>query len=241
MEISNQNLCEHSERDAHFLAKGVRIMNVRKNIDYSQMYRAIDGVIAQNLPQMQMYAAIGNLVCGRSEKGAAVMASEYIRANHPEVQGFSPRNLRRMRDFWRTYEGYPSLLSLAMQLGWTQNVVIMEADLTMELRDWYLRATWQFGWSKAELSSKIADQAHLELVLEIKHEVCERIKTDGASSLVFCVCAPFTQERFVHRFLMQRYQGIQKERLILWSKFRLRKSIPRRIAVMRCKRYFLSM
>ena len=145
-------------------------MNIRKNIDYSQVYQAIDEVIAQKLPQMQMYCAIGRIVCTRSEKGAAVMASEYIRAKYPEVQGFSPRNLRRMWDFCRTYDNHPALLSLAMQLGWTQNVVIMEADLTMELREWYLRAAGQFGWSKTELIVKIAEQAHLEIFLKIEQE-----------------------------------------------------------------------
>lgn len=63
------------------------------------------------------------------------MASEYIRAKYPQVHGFSPRNLRRMRDFYRTYENHPAAMSLAMELGWTQNVVIMEAELTMELRE----------------------------------------------------------------------------------------------------------
>ena len=79
-------------------------MNIRKSIDYRQMYQTIDKVMAKEHPQMQMYCEIGKIVCTRSEKGAAVMASEYIRANHPEVQGFSPRNLRQMRDFYRTYE-----------------------------------------------------------------------------------------------------------------------------------------
>ena len=60
-----------------------------------------------------------------------------------------------------------------MKLGWTQNVVIMEADLTMELREWYIRATHQFGWSKAELMVQIAAEAHLEIVLDIEEEVCD--------------------------------------------------------------------
>lgn len=177
-------------------------MNVRKNIDYSQMYRAIDGVIAQKLPQMQMYAAIGKIVCGRSEKGAAVMASEYVRANYPEVQGFSPRNLRRMRDFCRAYENHPALLSLAMELGWTQNVVIMEADLTMELREWYLRATRQFGWSKTELTARIEEKAHMEIVLDTESECGDDHCTEEESVRcsvqgVVTVLLPHVTKRFL--------------------------------------------
>lgn len=55
-----------------------------------------------------------------------------------------------MRDFYRIYENYPALLSQAMELGWIQNVVIREAELTMELREWYMKAAKQFNWSKTE-------------------------------------------------------------------------------------------
>lgn len=70
-----------------------------------------------------------------------------------------------MRDFYRAYEDTPSLLDAAMQVGWTQNVVILEADLSNEQREWYLRAAKQFGWSKAELIEKIKDNAYEAFVL----------------------------------------------------------------------------
>ena len=135
-------------------------MNIRKNIDYSEMYKALDRLMAQDLLQMELYCEIGKTVCQRSEKGAAVMASEYLNKHYPDVKGFSPRNLRRMRDFYCTYEKYPALLRRAMQLGWIQNVVIMEADLTMELREWYMKAAKKLGWSKTELITSIAENLH---------------------------------------------------------------------------------
>lgn len=146
-------------------------MNVRKNIDYSKMYEALDNLMARNLPQMDLYCEIGKAVCQRTEKGAAVMASEYLNKCYPDVKGFSPRSLRRMRDFYRTYENHSALLSRAMKLGWIQNVVIMEADLTMELREWYMKAAEQFGWSKTELIDNIAANAHVNILLSIEDEV----------------------------------------------------------------------
>lgn len=147
-------------------------MNIRKNIDYSKMYEQLDMLIEQQLGQMKLYCEIGKAVSQRSEKGAAVAAAEYLTEKYPDVQGFSPRNLRRMRDFYRTYEDQPALLSLALQLGWTQNIVILEADLSLELRGWYLKAVKQFGWSKAELIEKIATNAHEMIVLAIDEKVC---------------------------------------------------------------------
>ena len=138
-------------------------MNIRKNIDYTEMYEALDKLMNRQLPQMELYCEIGKAVCRRTEKGAAVMASEYLNQHYPDVKGFSPRSLRRMRDYYRTYEDHPTLLSRAMKLGWTLNVVIMEADLTMELREWYMKAAKQFGWSKTELIARILANAHEEI------------------------------------------------------------------------------
>lgn len=145
-------------------------MNIRKNIDYSEMYKALDDLMAKELTQMELYCEIGKAVCQRSEKGAAVMASEYLNKNYPDVKGSSPRSLRRMRDFYRTYENHPTLLRCAMELGWIQNVVIMEADLTMELREWYMKAAEQFGWSKTELIASIIENAHENIILETEEE-----------------------------------------------------------------------
>ena len=76
-------------------------MNVRKPVDYSAMFEALDTLMAADLPQMELYCEIGQLVSGRPEKGAAVAAAEYLCAAYSDASGFSPRNLRRMREFYR--------------------------------------------------------------------------------------------------------------------------------------------
>lgn len=165
-------------------------MNTRKNIDYSEMYEALDYLMAKELPQMELYCEIGKAVCRRTEKGAAVMASEYLNKCYPDVKGFSPRSLRRMRDFYRTYENHPALLRHAMQLGWIQNVVIMEAELTMELREWYMKAAEQFGWSKTELTANIAANAYEKIVLAIEEELFQ-IEKQEKEQTVFIIDKTF--------------------------------------------------
>lgn len=155
-------------------------MNIRRNIDYSKMYETLDWLMANQLPQMELYCGIGKAVCRRTEKGAAVMASEYLNKKYPDMKGFSPRNLRRMRDFYRIYENHPALLSLAMQIGWIQNVVIMEAELTMELREWYLKAAKQFDWSKTELIACILANAHESVDLAMDEDLYNMDIKNGA-------------------------------------------------------------
>lgn len=147
-------------------------MNIRKNIDYEEMYTALDHAMAAEMEQMELYCAIGKAVSLRPEKGAAVAAAKYLAERYPDAHGFSPRNVRRMRDFFRTYENHPALLTFALQIGWTQNVVIMESNLSMDLREWYLQATKQFGWSKIELTESIADNAHEKITLAIEDDLC---------------------------------------------------------------------
>ena len=85
-------------------------MNVRKPVDYGTMYWELVAILAQNLPQMDEIHAIGKVICQRLEKGAAVAAAEFMQVNFPDCTGFSPRNVRRMRDFYRTYENDQRLL-----------------------------------------------------------------------------------------------------------------------------------
>ena len=147
-------------------------MNIRKNIDYSAMFAALDAALNAELPQMKLCCELGRIVCSRSEKGAAVAAAEYLHSRFPDASGFSPRNLRRMREFYRMYEDTPELLTLAMEISWTQNVVILEADMEPDERRWYLRAADRFGWSKAELQRKIDSDAHLEIQLDESEIQC---------------------------------------------------------------------
>lgn len=147
-------------------------MNIRKNIDYSTMFDTMQIAMSADMSQMKLYCELGRLICQRTEKGAAVAAAEYLQRTYPDVPGLSPRNLRRMRNFYRMYEGNSELLDLAMGIGWTQNVVILEADLSMEERRWYLCAVKQFGWTKSELQQKIESHIYQEIHLDESESEC---------------------------------------------------------------------
>ena len=113
-------------------------MNIRKPVDYGTMYRELTAILTQNLPQMDEVYAIGKAISQRPEKGAAVAAAEFLQANFPDRTGFSPRNVRQIRDFYKTYENDQALLRLAMKIGWTLSVLIMEATLSRLQKRFYL-------------------------------------------------------------------------------------------------------
>lgn len=183
-------------------------MNIRKQIDYSGMYTAIDKAMEQNLPQMELYVAFGKAVSARSEKGAAVAAAEYLNAHYPDARGFSPRNLRRMCEFYRTYETAPSVLTLAMQVGWT----------------------------KLELLDKIENKAHEELVLDNGQKICDNDKNGDEEetenpivTAVKCLLRQFRQ-----RISPRRCRGKPKRGVVPWPTMWLPIFMEKRIAFMRC-------
>ena len=147
-------------------------MNIRKPTDYVTMFTTLDTLMAAQLPQMELYCEIGRLVSSRAEQGAAVAASEYLKMTCPDVEGFSPRNLRRMRAFYAAYEASPEIMRLAMNLGWTQNVAILERCSSNEERVWYIRAVLCFGWKKAKLLEAIGSQAWLHSSLDEQMVSC---------------------------------------------------------------------
>ena len=89
-------------------------MNIRKPSDYSSLYSALNVLMGSDLAETELYCEIGRAVCARTEKGAAVMAAEYLQAEYPDRKGFSPRNLRRMRSFYLAYGNTPAQLEKAL-------------------------------------------------------------------------------------------------------------------------------
>ena len=150
-------------------------MNVRKPVDYGTMYRELTTILGQNLPQMIEIYAIGKTISQRTEKGAAVAAAEFLQVDFPERTGFSPRNVRRMRDFYRTYENDQTLLQLALKIGWTLNAVIMEADLTRAQRMLCLQMTTVKNLSKKELLEIVLNGAFVEETVDEPDEICYNI------------------------------------------------------------------
>ena len=175
-----------------------------------------------------MYA-IGKLINQRPEKGAAVAAAEFLQANFPDRTGFSPRNVRRIRDFYKVYENDQTLLRLAMKIGWTLNVVIMEAELTKDVRRWYLKQAREQQWSKTILLEKLASAAHLEKTLDAEADTCYTDDKD----IKTCVKRTSTHNIFweVHCWVGQLWMPNMRKYI---STRLLRRVSPKMFYIIRC-------
>lgn len=124
-----------------------------------------------NRALLELYTRIGQCICLQGEKAFIPHLAEMLADRFPSLKGFSLRNLRRMRDFYRTYENNPALMSRAQSLGWTQNAVILECCETDAQRSFYIGLAVERNLSKLALMKAIqehafADDIHAEYYAE---------------------------------------------------------------------------
>lgn len=117
-----------------------------------------------NRALLELYTLIGQSVCRQGEKAFIPHLAEMLADRFPSLKGFSLRNLRRMRDFYRTYENNPILMERAQYLGWTQNAVILEYCETDAQRSFYIGLAVERNLSKLALMKAIQEHAFADAI-----------------------------------------------------------------------------
>ena len=112
-----------------------------------------------------LYWQIGRDILTRQEReswGTKVidrLAADLKRA-FPDTRGFSPRNLKYMRAFAETWPDEAIVQQLVAQIPWGHNVRILDYVKDPSRREWYVRATLQYGWSRDILVHQIESRLH---------------------------------------------------------------------------------
>lgn len=88
-----------------------------------------------------------------------------LRTEFPGVGGFSASNLWRMKAFFEAYTGLEKLAPLVREIGWSHNLAILERCKDPLEREFYLRMTRKFGWSKNVLVHQIDNQSYEKSLL----------------------------------------------------------------------------
>ena len=125
----------------------------------------VRAVLSVNREIVLLYWNIGReiLRCQRDEGwGAKVVErlAKDLRAEFPEIEGFSPRNLKYMRAFAAAYSESEFVQQVVAQIPWGHNLLLLNKLKQPELREWYARKTLEHGWSRAVLSAQMQTKAH---------------------------------------------------------------------------------
>lgn len=125
---------------------------------------------AVNKALIALYWDIGQLIDQRQEaegwgKSVVERLSADLRAEFGEKSGYSGRNLWYMRTFYREYQALPNLQPLAAEIAWTKNTLILDRCADPLQREFYLRATARFGWTRRVLEHQIENQTYEKYLL----------------------------------------------------------------------------
>ena len=169
--------------DATRLARGrirsealfpVKASNAEMPADYARILAEIKEriqrerlrtVLAANKAMVLLYWDIGRTILDRQKKegwGAKVIdrLAADLRETFPDMQGFSPRNLKYMRAFAEAWKTRQIVQEVLAQIPWYQNIALLEKLADPELRLWYARRCLTNGWSHGILTLQIEAEVH---------------------------------------------------------------------------------
>lgn len=142
-----------------------------------------------NTALIELYFHIGAELDARAAWGEAVIErlAHDLKQALPKLEGFSPRNLWRMRAFYRAWsntqvlpqavaelpasagttgkkptvrDAGPKLPQVVAELPWGQNLLLLEKLKSPTERLWYASAAHEHGWSRATLTEQIEKKVH---------------------------------------------------------------------------------
>jgi len=131
-------------------------------------------ISAANKELVRLYWIVGKTIVERQENSG--WGSKFIdkltkdlQNEFPGIEGFSRRNVFRMRAFYRAYKLVPPAvaqlsevehLGVLAQIPWSHNVVLMEKLDSLDERMWYANKTLEHGWSRDMLTTWIDSKLH---------------------------------------------------------------------------------
>jgi predicted nuclease of restriction endonuclease-like (RecB) superfamily len=117
-----------------------------------------------------LYWDIGKMIVARQRgetwgKSVVQKLADDLQTEFPGIGGFSASNLWRMRLFYETYAPVEKLAPLVREIAWSHNLLILERCSDPLEREFYIRTTRKFGWSKNILIHQIENQSYEKTLL----------------------------------------------------------------------------
>lgn len=142
---------------------GVFLTEIKQQIRKRQ-YQALR---AANHELLDLYWWLGENISRRQAelgwgKGVVETLARDLQAEFPGRNGFSAQNLWLMRQLFTEYSPKPDLQPLVREISWAKNLVILARCKDDLEREFYLRATARFGWTKNVLQHQIDNGSYAQ-------------------------------------------------------------------------------
>ncbi|WP_010520214.1 PDDEXK nuclease domain-containing protein [Aquimarina agarivorans] len=134
---------------------------------YQSQYKALKQV---NKELIALYWDVGSAIVKRQEefgwgKSVVETLSADLQKEFVGVKGFSSRNLWYMRNFYNHYNANKKLQPLVAEIGWSHNILILDKCKDDLEREFYIRMTRKYGWTKSVLIHQIEGKSYERFLL----------------------------------------------------------------------------
>lgn len=138
-----------------------------KNKIRNSQYEAMKEV---NKTLINLYWGIGQEIYNQQQekgwgKSIVEVLAKKLKKEFPDVQGFSARNLWRMRNLYVEYKDNKFLPPLVAEISWSKNITIMEKCKDQLEREFYIKMTKKYGWTKDVLINNIENKTYEKYLL----------------------------------------------------------------------------
>jgi len=145
---------------------GNLLVEIKQRIRAAQ-YEALKAV---NKELIVLYWDIGHLIVTRQKgqtwgKSIVKQLAKDLQTEFPGVSGYSTANLWRMKLFYESYVDNQKLAPMVREVGWSHNLVILEKCKDELEREFYLRMTRKYGWTKNVLIHQVENQTYEKTLL----------------------------------------------------------------------------
>jgi predicted nuclease of restriction endonuclease-like (RecB) superfamily len=142
------------------------VKEIKKKI-YEAQYKALKAV---NLELISLNWDIGKSIIEKQEqlgwgKSVVETLSKDLQKEFPGIHGYSSQNLWRMRRFYLVYQDNTKLAPMVREIGWSHNIAIFEKCIDDLQREFYIRMTKKYGWTKNVLIHQIESEAYERYLL----------------------------------------------------------------------------
>lgn len=96
-------------------------------------------LVSANQELISLYFRIGKIISENSSYGNNFInsLSTALKLDFPDAEGYSPRNLSRMKKFYETYKDLSILPPAVAKLPWTHNCILIDKVTNLSEREWY--------------------------------------------------------------------------------------------------------
>jgi predicted nuclease of restriction endonuclease-like (RecB) superfamily len=182
-------------------------------------------VLVVNRELVLLYWQIGREIVTRQQQqgwGAKVIdrLAQDLRSAFPDMQGFSPRNLKYMRAFAAAYPDERFVQEVLAQMPWYHNITLVEKIKEPTARAWYAQQAIANGWSRNVLVHQIESDLYRRQGQAISNfaRTLPAPQSDLAQQLLkdpyhfdFLTLASTVQERELERALLQHLRDFLLE------------------------------